>query len=97
MKVVFREEALADLDEIARFIAGYDTAAANRVIARIHRTIYRTIGVLPLSGRLNPANNTREYAVPGLPYLVIYLPAGDVVDIIAVFHTARDPGTKRQP
>ena len=66
MKVVFREEALADLDEIARFIAGYDTAAANRVIARIHRTIYRTIAVLPLSGRLNPVNNTREYAVPGL-------------------------------
>ena len=97
MKVVFREEALADLDEIARFIAAYDTAAANRVIARIHRTIYRTIAVLPLSGRLNPANNTREYAVPGLPYLVIYLPAGDIVDIIAVFHTARDPGTKRQP
>lgn len=97
MKVVFREEAIADLDEIARFIAGYDTAAANRVIARIHRTIYRTIAVLPLSGRLNPANNTREYAVPGLPYLVIYLPVGDIADIIAVFHTARDPGTKRQP
>lgn len=97
MKVVFREEALADLDEIARFIAGYDTAAANRVIARIHRTIYRTIAVLPLSGRLNPANNTREYAVPGLPYLVIYLPAGDIADIIAVFHTARDPDAKRQP
>ena len=97
MKVVFREEAIADLDEIARFIAGYDPAAANRVIARIHRTIYRTIAVLPLSGRLNPANNSREYVVPGLPYLVIYLPARDVVDIIAVFHTARDPGSKRQP
>lgn len=47
MKVIFREEAIADLDEIARFIAGYDSAAANRVVARIHRTIYRTIAVLP--------------------------------------------------
>ncbi len=97
MTVVFREEALADLDEIARYIAQHDPAAADRVVARIHKTIYRTLAVLPLSGRLNSANNTREYAVPGLPYLVIYLPAADGIDVIAVFHTARDPATKRQP
>lgn len=97
MTVVFREEAFADLDEIAQFIARHDPAAANRAVARIHKTIYQTIAVLPLSGRLNVANNTREYAVPGLPYLVIYLPTADVIDVIAVFHTARDPATKRQP
>jgi plasmid stabilization system protein ParE len=97
MTVAFREEALADLDEIARFIARHDPGAADRVIARIHKTIYKTIDVLPLCGRLNRANKTREYAVPGLPYLVIYVPVGDVVDIIAIFHTSRDPATKRQP
>lgn len=93
MKVVFREEALADLDEIGTFIARSDAGAADRVVARIHRTIHRTIAVLPLSGRLTPTTNTREYAVPGLPYL---LPAGDTIDVIAVFHTARDPDTKRR-
>jgi toxin ParE1/3/4 len=97
MTVVFREEALADLDEIGRFIAEHDPIAANRVIARIHRTIYRTIAVLPLCGRPSPTNATREYAVPGLPYLVIYLPVPDGIDVIAVFHTARDPGSKRNP
>jgi toxin ParE1/3/4 len=96
MKVAFREEALADLDEIGTFIARSDAGAADRVIARIYKVIHRTIAALPLSGRLNPANNTREYAVPGLPYLVIYLPAGDTIDVIAVFHTARDPETKRR-
>jgi toxin ParE1/3/4 len=95
--VTFREEALADLDEIARFIAQHNPRAANRVIARIHKTIYRTIETLPLCGRLNPANNTREYAVPGLPYLVIYLPTAGGIDVIAIFHTARDPPSKRQP
>jgi toxin ParE1/3/4 len=97
MSVVFRAEALADLDDIARYIGFRDTAAAARVIARIHRVIYGTIDRLPLSGRLNPANNTREYVVPGLPYLIIYLPGADLIDIVAIFHTARDPGTKRQP
>ena len=74
MTVVFREEALADLDEIAHYIAQHNPAAADRVIARI-----------------------REYAVPGLPYLVIYRPTTDLIDVIAIFHTSRDPGTKRQP
>ena len=97
MTVVFREEALADLDEIAQFIARHNPVAAQRVIARIHKTIYGTISTLPLGGRLNAVNNTREYAVPGLPYLVIYLPAADGIDVVAVFHTARDPETKRQP
>jgi toxin ParE1/3/4 len=83
--------------KIARFIAQHNPAAADRVIARIHKTIYQTIDVLPLSGRLNRANNTREYAVPGLPYLVIYLPTAEDIDVIAIFHTSRDPATKRQP
>jgi toxin ParE1/3/4 len=95
--VVFREEALADLDEIARFIAQHNPIAAQRVIARIHKTICQTIATLPYGGRLNAVNNTREYAVPGLPYLVIYLPTADGIDVIAVFHTAQDPTTKRQP
>jgi toxin ParE1/3/4 len=97
MSVVFREEALADLDEIAHYIGQRNAAAAARVIARIHRIIHGTIEAFPLSGRLNPANNTREYAVPGLPYLIIYLPGADLIDIVAIFHTSRDPGTKRQP
>ena len=95
MNVLFRKEAIADLDEIASYIR--DRAAADRVIARIHHTIYRTLSRFPRGGRLNPINNTREYAVPGLPYLVIYVPSPDAIDVIAVFHTSRDPGGKRQP
>ena len=83
--------------KIAAYIARHNPAAAARVIARIHRVIYRTVDRFPLSGRLNRANNTREFAVPGLPYLVIYRHVGDVVDVVAIFHTSRDPATKRQP
>jgi plasmid stabilization system protein ParE len=67
MSVVFRDEAISDLDEIMRYIAQHNPAAAVRVIARIHRVIYRIIDRLPLSGRLNRANGTREFAVPACP------------------------------
>ena len=97
MSVVFRDEAISDLNEIARYIGQHNPAAVDRVIARIHRVIYRTIVRLPLSGQLNRANNTREFTVPGLPYLIIYRPVGEVIDVIGVFHTSRHPASKRQP
>ena len=97
MQVVFREEALADLQQIADHIAEQDPRAASRVITRIHRVIYKTLCTLPLGGRLNPGTNTREYAVPGLPYLVVYLPHSDSIDVIGIFHTSRDPATKPRP
>jgi plasmid stabilization system protein ParE len=76
MTVVFRDEAISDLEDIASYIAQHDPAAAARVIARIHRVIFRTIDRLPLSGHLDAANQTREFSVPGLPYLIVYLPVG---------------------
>ena len=97
MSVVFREEALADLDEIVRYVGQYSPAAATRVVNRIHQVIYGTIDRFPQSGRPNPANNTREYAVPGLPYLVIYIPTAELIDVISIFHTSRNPGAKRRP
>jgi toxin ParE1/3/4 len=97
MSVVFREEALADLDEISHHISQSDPRQANRVIQRIHDVIFGVLDVLPLSGRLNRADNTREFAVPGLPYLIIYVPLADIIDVIAIFHTSRDPAKKRRP
>jgi hypothetical protein len=52
---------------------------------------------LPLCGRLNRANNMRELAGPDVPYLIIYRPVEDVVEVIAIFDTCREPVTKRQP
>jgi toxin ParE1/3/4 len=97
MNVVFREEALTDLEEIADYVSQQNPQVAARTIARIHRVIYKTLCTLPLGGRLNPTNSTREYAVPGLPYLIVYLPGPDSIDILGVFHTSRDPATKPGP
>jgi plasmid stabilization system protein ParE len=97
MKVVFRAESLADLEEITAFVSKQHPQAAARIVERIHRVIYRTLCTLPLGGRLNRANGTREYAVPGLPYLIVYLPGPDTIDIVGVFHTSRDPAAKPRP
>ena len=43
-----------------------------------------------IPGGLGQIAGTRELVIPGLPYLVIYRVHADQVEILRVFHTARD-------
>ncbi|MEQ1695751.1 MAG: type II toxin-antitoxin system RelE/ParE family toxin [Hyphomicrobiaceae bacterium] len=93
MTVLFRDEALEDLDEIARFIARDNPMVADWIIARIHEVIYDTLDAFPESGR-RADSAAYEFAVPHLPYLIVYLPREAGIDVVGVFHTARDPHAK---
>ena len=94
LPVAFRAAALTDLEEISRYITQHNPAAADRTVHRIHHVIFKTIAWFPMCGRLDAENGTREYPVPGLPYIVIYLPAAGFIDVVGVFHAARAPSAK---
>ncbi len=85
----FRLTALADLAEIYAYIREDDPNAARNVLRRIRGSVTR-LEDFPLSGRDGMVPGTHELVVPGLPYIVVYGVETDYVDIIAVFHTARD-------
>lgn len=96
MMVRWTREASGDLDDVLAYIANQNPAAAARVCERIEHSVM-ILADFPRAGRLNPASGAFEWAVPGLPLLIIYaIPTDDLVEIIAVFHTSRDPSTKRQ-
>lgn len=88
MKVVYTEDALADLDKLLAYIAERNPAAAAHVAARIDAAV-AVIAVFPHASRLDPETGARERAVPGLPVLVIHTVGDDLVEIIAIFHTSR--------
>ncbi len=94
MTVTFRDEALLDLEEIAGYIACDNSAAADSVLARIHDIIYNTLYLLPHSG--HATHRAREFAVPHLPYIIVYKLTEEGLDIIGVFHTSLHPETKRR-
>ena len=94
MTVRFREEALQDLEEIAGYIARDNPATAFAVVARIHSVINETLDLLPHSGRA--VYGAHEFAVPHLPYVIVYKPTNDDIDIIGVFHTSLHPESKRR-
>lgn len=95
MRAAWRREAVADLANVLAYIADRDPAAASTVAARIDHAI-RLIGRFPRAGRFDADTRTREYVLRGLPLLVVYEERDGRVEIIAIFHTSRDPGGKRR-
>jgi toxin ParE1/3/4 len=71
LNVKFSPQATADLIAIHAYIADQDPSAAGRILSRL-RQITETLGQFPLLGRPGAIDGTREFAVHGLPYTVIY-------------------------
>jgi toxin ParE1/3/4 len=97
LPVVFRQQAIDDLKAISDYISRDDRAAAARVVQRIHRTIFKTLAHYPHGGRIDRETGAREFPVPGLPYLVIFVPGDEVLDVVGIFQTSRDPDSKPRP
>lgn len=90
MKLVFEEKALADLEGIYHWIAKDNAAAAKAVTGRVFASVEH-LASFPQMGRAGRDEGTQEWAVPRLPYIVIYeVHAGrDEVIVVAVVHGAQ--------
>ena len=91
MKVIIREVVYDDLERIHSWIARDRPRTADSVIGRILESAER-LGELPYIGHVGRARGTYEWVVTGLPYVLVYKIDidNDEVQIIAVFHGARD-------
>ena len=85
----WRTSAVNDLMRIRDYITEFNPNAAQNVVERVLRSVDR-LEIFAESGRPGSAPPTREIVVPGLPYIVVYTVADADVEIIAVFHAARD-------
>ena len=77
-----------------QFIAANNPAAAELVIERIEDAS-RRLKDFPLSGAGWRHPGTRELVIPGLPYVIIYRVRGDTVELLALFHSAKEPPRTR--
>jgi toxin ParE1/3/4 len=80
--------ALADVERIARRIAEDKPLAAPPFVAEVRRSVDRLTD-FPLLGRAGPADDTRELVVHR-NYLVTYRVRADEVQVLQVWHVARD-------
>ena len=88
MEVRWVRRALANLDELAEYIARDDLEAAVGVVELI------TLGVEQLAsfpglGRSGRVAGTRELVIAGTPYVVPYRIRDARVEVLRVIHSAR--------
>ena len=91
MRVILREAAYADLEQIFAWIAKDNPKAASKIVSEIFESIER-LEIVPEIGRSGRARNTREWVVRGLPYIVVYSidRPKNLVIIAGIVHVARD-------
>ncbi len=89
MKLRWSETAARDLDEAYSFLRERDPAAAQAFLERVRHSLanVQRFSLLGVGGRIP---GTREYIVPRTRYIIIYRVTRDVVQVIHVFHSARE-------
>jgi toxin ParE1/3/4 len=89
MIVHFAASAQADIQAIFDYIARDNPLIARRVVSEIEQATNR-LRQFPFSGRVGAVESTRELVIARLPFIVVYRVGDSSVDVIAVFHAARD-------
>ena len=87
MKLIIRQRADDDLDDIFAWILKDNPRAAAEMVRRIRERVGRLVTPgLAHMGRPGLVAGTRELVVPGTPYVIPYRLRGDRLEVIAVFH-----------
>jgi plasmid stabilization system protein ParE len=94
MQVRWTAPAAQDLEDITLYIQR-DSESAARDVAKVLFDAANSLDLLPSRGRVGRIPRTRELVVPGLPYIVLYEIADTAVQILHIYHGARNwPGER---
>ncbi len=92
MQVRWTAPAAQDLQEITRFIRK-DNPSAARSVAKALFDAANSLEGFPLRGRAGRVAGTRELIIPALPYIVVYQMVATSIQILHIYHGARNwPG-----
>ena len=89
MKVIWQPQALDDLENVHRYIAIDNPAAADRTVVTIATAVHDQLSAFPESGRIGRVEGTRELVVASSPFIVPYRIKGDVIEVLGVHHASR--------
>jgi toxin ParE1/3/4 len=89
MKIVWSTAATRHLRQIVEYLHGESSGGAITTRRRILETVMR-VGQMPYSGRIGRTDGTREAVVPRSPFIVVYEISEQTVEIVGIWHTARE-------
>jgi len=96
MKITYNPDAFADIESILSHIAVDNKGAASNIADKI-RHIENNIKLFPGAARYDVKTDTYERCIPDTHLVIIYYLKGSAaIEVIAVFHTSRNPDSKRR-
>jgi len=95
LKILWLEKAVVDLEEAYEFILYDNPSAAAGEVEKVLKSVERLCDN-PAMGKAGRVPKTRELVVPGTPYLVIYRVKNGRLEVLCVFHGARQWPLKRR-
>ncbi len=87
MEIIWSSDAVRDLTVIHEYIARNNPASAVATIQRIVDTVETYLSDQPGLGRAGRVHGTRELPIP--PYILPYRMVGTQLEILRVYHEAR--------
>lgn len=89
MRIVWSREAQDDVFDILFRYDAIDPALATEMSARIDRSPF-PLGEFPLLGEEVAGGAFRKWSVAGTPFVLLYAPGDDRIEIRRVLHGASD-------
>jgi len=89
LPVVLRAEAEAEFDEAFDWYEARRAGLGAEFAAEV-QTVFDRIAATPLMHSIVKAD-IRKAVVRRFPYCILYRPHADRIEVLAVFHTSRDP------
>ncbi len=90
MRLIYRAQALADIDAILRYLEEHSPSGARNVLRAIYASMH-LIAEHPSSYQRTDDPAIRVHAVQRYRYRIFYSIDGDIVEIIHVRHSSRRP------
>ena len=87
--VRWTESASKDIRGITRYIRK-DSPASARAVAKAILDAADALGLFSLKGREGKIAGTREFVVSRLPYIIVYRATKATIQILHIYHAARD-------
>jgi len=88
MQIKWLEDAIYDLQALRQYIA-HDNPVATSTVAKRIITAVNLLADQPTLGRPGRVPHTRELVISGTPYIVPYRLKNNRIEILSVFHAAR--------
>ena len=89
LRIHWSNASVFQLERINGYVEPEGAGAVNPYRRRILNTA-KTLGEMPFAGRTGRIEGTREAVVPRTPYILIYQVSEDAVEILGIWHCARE-------